>query len=526
MQIEHIPLENTGQYPRLVIDYLKDAGDMSDFTHYRPDRQGLRDAAESRSFDSSQRELLLEVLKEQHGEHCTDQQQTMLDMLSDPGSRTISTGHQLCLFGGPVYMLYKVASVIRLAETMREEEGVHVVPLFWMASEDHDIDEIDHCLLFGRRFAIPTEHNGPAGTMPLEHIDDVVVELGQVLGESPLAQEAKKLIASCYTQDRSMAQAFRALIQSLFGKYGLLILDASDRRLKASFSEHMRNEMEQSMIEKAMESRAEVIRNRGEQVQATARDINLFYMTDTERVRLTKESGTIGPVDGIVWKDGDYSKLITDHPERFSPNVLFRPVYQEYILPNIAYVGGPGELSYWLQLKEVMEAFDLRLPVLILRDTMIWIDDRTEQKWKELGFATMDLFRDDDLLYKEFAKQNAGEELDISTDRETMIKHFDKLVDRSKDIDPNILGFAKAERSRLIKSIENLEKKMIRAEKKKHGDSLNRISTIKNKFLPGGSLRERTENFLHWYLKQGDGFIDHLLEVSDPLDARLKVIKV
>ena len=526
MDITRFELDITGQYPRFVRDYLSQKEDTKDFIHFPPNTEGLLAKAASREFEAERRKVLVEVLREQHAEHLSEAQSKNLGLLEEEDSYTVCTGHQLCLFGGPVYMLYKISSVIKLCRTLSASGKVKVVPIFWMASEDHDIDEIDNCSLFGRRFHLKSEHKGPSGTLPLVDIDEVLQELEEVLGESQMAKEGISLIRSCYEEGVTMASAFRKLIQSLFAQHGLLILDASDIRLKRVFREHMAKEMGGSLIESSIRPTLEMIAHRGEKVQAFARDVNLFYMTKTERIRLSKESGTVSPVEGDKWSSEEWRTRLKESPDEFSPNVLFRPVYQEYVLPNLAYIGGPGELSYWLQLKGVFEAFDMKMPVLILRDSLMWMDGKTEKKWNELGFELQDMFRQEDALYKEFALRTGSSDLDIKPERESMIHQFDKLIDRSAQIDPGILGFAKAERSRLIKSIENLEKKMIRAEKKKHSDSLNRISTIRSKFLPGGSLRERSENFLHWYLRYGAEFIEMLLEVSDPLDARLKVVKV
>jgi len=525
MKIDHLLLNETGLFSSLVLDYISHREDMQPFTAYTPDLEGVHARIAQLQSESTDNSTLVTVLREQIGSDLTPQQGSYLEELASGKGLTVCTGHQLNLFTGPLYMMHKVASVFSLCKRLRAEHGIAAVPVFWMASEDHDIDEIDHTTVFGKDIKTETDYQGAAGAWPLENIEPAIVELGNILGDSDKAQELMTIMRKAYRPEQNMAQAMRSIMQSLFGEQGLIIIDAADARLKHLFKSTMQAEVKEGQVREAALKSIAMLEHRGEQAQAHPRDINLFYMRPGIRARLSHDGGRVFAVDTeLSWSLDEVLAELYEHPERFSPNVLMRPIYQESILPNIAYIGGPGELSYWLELKPVFEAFDMHMPVLLMRDIVLWMDERSEEQIKEMGFSLSDMFRDEAILHKEFALAHAVEEPDLGEDKEILIARFEKLIERSRIIDPSIAGFAKGEQQRLINSVDNIQKKLVRAEKKKHSDSLTRITILRDKILPGGGLMERKENFSSLYVRHGRSFIDHLMEAADPLDVRLKVI--
>lgn len=527
MEKRFISLEQTGLFPRLIRDYTSGREDMSPFYDFSPDISGLKEKMEQVHSLKRNDSLLADVLEEQHGTALSESQRKNLLALKENRAFTICTGHQLCLFSGPVYMIYKIVSVIKLSKILSEASGEPIVPVFWMASEDHDVEEVDHTYLFGKKLSLGHHYEGPVGRMELTDIRSSLDDLFEILGDSDHAADLKKLMEDAYGKADSMAQAFRVLVQSIFSSYGLLILDADRAELKREFVEEMVDEVLGQRTFKDIEKTLTQLKSRGETVQAHAREINIFYMTDGLRARVIQEGENfIAKGTGIKWTASELEKAIRVNPQEFSPNVLLRPLYQEKILPNLAYVGGPGELSYWLQLKSVFEGRSMKMPALFLRDSFFWLDKKTEAKWNALGMELNDLFRPIDTLQKEYALKNSDSDPSLKGEKEVMVSHFDSLIERSRQIDPGIVGFANAERQRLIKSIENLEKKLVRSEKKKHDDALGRMSQIQGKLLPNGGLRERKENFMHWYLSQGDEFFTRLIAQSDPLEPGLKVLSV
>jgi bacillithiol biosynthesis cysteine-adding enzyme BshC len=525
---ETISLETSGQFPRLILDYYSGREDMESFYDFPPTLEGLKARLEARISQACDRELLCRSIEEQQGSmNLSDRQKGNLEALRTGKGYTVSTGHQLCLFTGPMFMLHKIASTIALAERMNKEVGgeTTIVPIFWLATEDHDIAEVDHAHLFNKTLTFNPDYEGPAGRMPLMGIEEVLSELADILGDSEHARSIMDKVRNSYSEKYNLAQATQHFVNTLFAESGLLILDADSHELKRPFIPLMKKELEESFVSTAMESALGMLESRGEKVQATPREVNLFYMRDDLRSRIIYEDGEYSTAEGgYHWEKEVILAELESHPERFSPNVVFRPLYQELLLPNLAYIGGPGELSYWLQLKGVFHAAGWTLPVLILRDSLIWMDAKSLEKWNDLGFSIKDLFRSEDELQKAYALTHAEEDVDLIAEKESLIHHFDKLIEKSSRVDNGLVQFAKAERQRLENAVDTLEKKMVRAEKKKHSDALNRISQLKSKFLPEGALQERKENFLPLWLRYGQDYFSELHSMCNPLEPGVKVL--
>jgi len=529
MKKEILPLEITGQFPRLVLDYVSGREDMKAFCDYSPDLKGLDERKEELRSKDFDRSILVQVLKDQHKrESLSARQEANLKSLEEGSGFTVCTGHQLCLMTGPAYFIYKICSIISLSKALTErwKGEERAIPVFWMATEDHDLDEIDHFTLFNKTVKWEHAYEGAAGRMPLKGINQVLNELEEIIGESEMSKEIIALMRKSYTEGKNLAQATHDLVNGMFKEKGLLILDADSPLLKRTIIPLAKKELEEGFVQKAMEPTRSAIEHRGEKVQAHARGINLFYLSEASRKRIEKEGEEFKEVDtSRTWKIAEILNEVQSHPERFSPNVLLRPIYQEALLPNLAYIGGPGEISYWLQLKKVFHTANMKMPVLLLRDSFLWSDTRSEEKLETLGFRLKDLFREEDELHKRYAMQHGAEEVDLIKEKESLIHHFDKLIEKSLLVDPGLAQFAKAEKQRLENAVDTLEKKMIRSEKKKHSEALARISQLKEKFLPDGALQERKENFIPVWMKIGMKGIDELIELSDPLQIGLKVIR-
>ena len=525
---ETIPLEASGQFPRLILDYYSGREDMQVFYDYPPTLNGLKGRLEARTIQSCDRDLLSMAIEDQKGAlEFSALQRKNLEALRSGKGYTVCTGHQLCLFTGPMFMLHKIASTISLAEHLNKEVGEEatIVPIFWLATEDHDIAEVDHAHLFNKTLTFNPGYEGPAGRMPLKGIEQVLNELAEILGDSEQAQSIMAKVRASYSENHNLAQATSHFVNTLFAESGLLILDADRRELKRPFMDMMIMELEESFVSTSMEPTLKMLESRGEKVQATPREVNLFYMRDDLRSRIIEEDGEYSTAEGgYHWEKEVIMAELESHPERFSPNVVFRPLYQELLLPNLAYIGGPGELSYWLQLKGGFHALGWTMPVLILRDSLIWLDAKSLEKWTSSGFEVKDLFRSEDELQKTYALTHAEEDVDLLAEKETLIHHFDKLIEKSSRVDNGLVQFAKAERQRLENAVDTLEKKMVRAEKKKQSDALGRITQLKHKFFPDGALQERKENFLPLWLRYGDSYFNELHSQCNPLEPGVKVI--
>jgi bacillithiol biosynthesis cysteine-adding enzyme BshC len=262
----------------------------------------------------------------------------------------------------------------------------------------------------------------------------------------------------------------------------------------------------------------------GYKAQVFCRDINFFYLTDDLRSRIEKQGERYNVVDSdLSFSAEEIEKLIAEEPEKFSPNVILRPLLQEMILPNIAYVGGPAEVIYWLQLKEVFNHFKTPFPILMPRNFGMIMDHETTRKFSKTGLEWKELFEEKNYLFNHWVLKHSPRNLTVGTERAEILKIFELLQERAEHIDKTLGPFVGAESKSALNSLEKIERKFLRAEKRLHGDKLRQIETVKDTLFPDGTLQERTDNFLNFYQRDPE-FIQRLLNSFDPFDFQFNIL--
>ena len=515
-----IPFAATHSFSDLVLDYLNDNEKLKPFYEYPLSVEGFKKAIEKRKSKPVNRTVLTEVIEKQYVaiSEKSEQLKTNIELLKSENTFTITTGHQLNIFTGPLYFIYKIFSAINLAEVLKKDfPENNFVPLYWMASEDHDFAEINHINVFDKKIEWQQDKKGATGNIPTATIQETLVELKTILGESENAKYILGIFEKAYLSNESLADAMRCLVNDFFGKYGLIALDASDKKLKELFIPILKKDLvEQVSFKKVSTTTAEL--NKHHKSQVHARPINLFYMQDGMRERLEKENAVYKVLNTeLTFTEETLLTELENYPEKFSPNVILRPVYQECILPNIAYVGGGAEVSYWMQYKAMFEAFDTFFPVLVLRDSVLFIDKGQMKKIAGFGFELTELFSTYDELVKVLLAKSSDKNLNTSLETQALEKLFDALALKVAAIDPTLSATVNAEKQKALNGLKLLEDKTLKAMKRKHETSLTQLKTIKEKLFPGNGLQERHVNFSMLYLKYGDEFFDILKASLNPL---------
>jgi len=308
-----------------------------------------------------------------------------IELLHHENTFTITTSHQLNLFTGPLYFLYKIISVINLTNELKAAYPENnFVPVYWMATEDHDFDEINYFNFKGKKVQWSRQASGAVGRLNTEDLDKVLDVFTANLGFGANSNGIKKLFKCAYLDHKNLADATRFLANELFGIYGLVIVDADDRDLKSLFAPYVKKELtEQTSFTKVSETN-EKINSLGFNVQVNPREINLFYLKEDLRERIVEQNGTYFVNDtDISFTKSELLAELEKHPERFSPNVIMRPLYQEVILPNLCYIGGGGELAYWFQLKSYFKAVNVPFPMLLLRNSVLVKTAKQSEKLKK-----------------------------------------------------------------------------------------------------------------------------------------------
>jgi bacillithiol biosynthesis cysteine-adding enzyme BshC len=392
-----------------------------------------------------------------------------------------------------------------------------------MATEDHDFEEINYFNFKGRKFRWNKESSGPVGRLSTEGLSDFFEVYESEIGTGINANEIKKLFQESYLNHATLADATRFLADKLFGAYGLVILDADNLELKQAFIPYIKEELIQKTSYKRVTETAEKLNNYT--IQVNPREINLFFLEDNLRERILLENGKYKVNNTkIEFSEHEILTLLEKHPEKFSPNVIMRPLYQEVILPNLCYIGGGGEIAYWLELKSFFDAVKVTFPILLLRNSALLATEKQASKADKLDLKWSDLFSKQNDLVNAKTKQLSEFPIDFSIQKEQLQKQFEALYEIADKTEKSFLGAVKAQEAKQIKGLENLEKRLLKAQKRNYSEEIDRVIDLQNELFPNKSLQERQANFSEFYLENGTNLIPALVDQLKPLQDNFKII--
>ncbi|MFO0507205.1 MAG: bacillithiol biosynthesis cysteine-adding enzyme BshC, partial [Chryseotalea sp.] len=362
MKVEKIAFEKTNSFSDFFLNYVNENDKLKAFYNHFPTLQNFEKqiAEKQQTITEQARHVLVKSLTQQYQSiSLTEAENQNLQALQNKNTFTITTGHQLNIFTGPLYFIYKVVTVINACKTLKEKfPDYDFVPVYWMASEDHDYEEIKSFRLYNQKYTWHTQQQGAVGRF---HLNDLKKLLPQIPGEIGVFKDA-------YTKANTLAEAVRLYMHQLFGKDGLLVLDGDDKALKQSLIPVIEDDVIKQTTKKLVDKTNQDLKTVGFEAPIQGRDINFFYLKDNLRERIESNNNQYKVLNTKIEFTEDEMRLeIAQHPERFSPNVLLRPVYQEILLPNLAYCGCPAELVYWLELKEIFIHHQVTYPILLPR---------------------------------------------------------------------------------------------------------------------------------------------------------------
>ncbi|GAB2705810.1 bacillithiol biosynthesis cysteine-adding enzyme BshC [Mucilaginibacter koreensis] len=522
MEATCISYKETGYFSSTISEYLDDVPALRPFYSHRPTLKGFTELLEHKKVTAN-RQLLADVLSGQYTSvqsESVDLVQQQIELLRADDTYTITTGHQLNIFTGPLYFLYKIATAIKLCSQLKAAfPDKNFVPVYWMASEDHDFAEINYTHIGGKKVHWWYEASGATGRINPDTMRQAINQYKGVLGIQGHAAELAQMVETAYTKFDKLADATRYLVHALFGHHGLVIIDADDKRLKQHFAPIITADIIEQNSYKNITATNEQLQKAGVHIQVNPREINFFYLKDALRERLVYENGRYQVLNtDISFSKEELRQEINIHPERFSPNVVMRPLYQECILPNIAYVGGGAEVVYWMELKSNFDRYQVDFPILILRNSALLIPKSTAAKIKGMNLSAAELFKPADEIKNNWVKKHSDRNLSLDTEWQDFAQLFERVKAHASEVDNTLIASTEAIQARLKHAIHNLEKKLVKAEKKNFEIRLNQIEQIKAELFPKNSLQERTENFGLSYVKWGRTFVDELIRNFEPLD--------
>lgn len=519
----------TGAFSRIAVDYVDHPQAFTPFIAHLPGISGVREAIEARKQFPTNREALVNELKKQYSVlESSVAVQKNIEALSSPGTFTITTAHQNNIFTGPLYFIYKIIHAIKLADFLNQSLSQYkFVPVYYIGSEDADLDELNHINLDGENLVWNTKQTGAVGRMKIDKdflkLIDVIE--GQ-LAVLPNGAEAVELVKECYRLGEDIQTATFKIVNALFAEKGLIVLLPDNSILKQQmsgiFEDDLLNQTASGIVEKTSEKLGELYK-----VQAHPRDINLFYLKGDIRERIEVKGEKYEVLNSkISFTRDELLRELMDHPERFSPNVILRGLYQETILPNIVFIGGGGELAYWFELKDLFEHYNIPYPVQVLRNSFLIIEKKVQDKIKKLGFTSGEIFLPEQELINKLVRRETDKKLQLNGTLSATEQLYESIRQQAISIDATLEKHVNALRTTTLHRLRELEKKMLRAEKRKFSDQQRQIQTIKAKLFPNNGLQERHDNMLHYYAKWGNEFIQLLYDQSLTLEQEFVVLQV
>lgn len=524
-----LPYRQTSAFSRIALDYIDQVPGLKPFFSEPPSLQGVQAAVEARKKFKTNRSLVVQQLNKQYEEvEASDPVMKNISSLLSEDTFTITTAHQNNIFTGPLFFIYKILHTIKLAaHCKRSFPQYNFVPVFYIGSEDADLEELNHIHLGGEKIIWNTNQQGAVGRMKVDK--ELVKLIGLMEGQLsvlPAGHEIIDLIRNCYREGDTIQLATFRFLNRLFAEYGLIVLLPDNAALKSQmtvlFEDDLLNQTASAIVEKT----AATLSVSGYKVQANPREINLFYLKDDIRERIEIRGDKYAVLNtGITFTKEDLQAELNKNPERFSPNVILRGLYQETILPNIAFIGGGGELAYWLQLKDLFIHYKVPYPVLVLRNSFLLVEKKWQEKIIKLGFTIEDFFLQEKELLDKLVKKKSKNKTELNgiyTEAENL---YEQIKKQAASIDSSLEKHVDALKTRSVFRLNELEKKMLRVEKRKFTDQQRQIQTIKAHLFPGNGLQERIENISYYYAKWGKEIIQLLYDNSLSLEQEFTVVK-
>ncbi|MDE1193424.1 MAG: bacillithiol biosynthesis cysteine-adding enzyme BshC [Arachidicoccus sp.] len=527
---QFIDYKNTGYFSKIAVDYIEQKEDLKSFFLHEVSEEGIENSINAReNFPQHNRDILVEELQKQYAEMQPSSivQQNILS-LKNQNTLTITTAHQPNIFGGPLYVVYKILHVVKIAQELSNKySDKHFVPVYYMGSEDADLDELNNITINSKKYIWHTTQTGAVGRMCVDkNLLSLIDEMQAQLGVEPFGNEWITLLKSAYQEGKNIQQATFEFLNAAFGRFGLLVIIPDNANLKRLFEPIILKELQTQFSHKALQQTVSALTEKHYHAQTEGRELNLFYLLNDKRERIEIENGLYVVRNlNLQFSQEEIIDEVKNHPERFSANVVLRGVFQETILPNIAFVGGGGELAYWLELKNVFKNASVPYPLLLLRNSFLLISERQQEIISKLNIPLEILFKKEHEIINEIL---ANRHLTISLEEElNEIKSvYQSLKEKANQADTTLSQHVESLFVKAFKRAENLEKKIASAQRKKLRIEKSQIERLKSELFPNNSLQERVENIAGFYAKYGGVIFDDILENSLTIKSKFGIIKL
>jgi bacillithiol synthase len=528
-----IPFSSIPHTTKLFSDYLSYAPALRPFYPHPPDGGQVASRAAAVPSGTQIHVQVADVLERQNRAWGASEATLKNIQRLREGAHAVVTGQQVGLFGGPLLSLLKAASVLVLAKQV-VSAGVPCVPIFWMASEDHDLAEVNQALLLGSDYQL-TAFSAPAegkADSPVASVRfaagtaELVEKAAQLLGDSEVAGYLRK----SYREGETFSGAFARLYTRLFGEHGLILLDPADTELHRIAAPLFVEAIERAgELDDALLARNREITAAGyhEQVKVTAESTPLFALVDGARVPIHRANGGFKIQKKQVAAD-ELFRQIADHPENFNANVLLRPVLQDYWLPTLAYIGGPAEIAYFAQVGVVYEKLLGRVTPILPRTSATLLEPKIERLLTKYDLQPADVFHGEAQLRYELAKRSLPAELKLDFERGLLAveEAMHSISESLHKLDSTLVEAARRAANKMRYQVGRLEKRAAQAELRKEDLLTRHAAQMENALYPERTLQEREIAGVYFLARYGVGLIDQLIEAASARCPEHKIVRV
>lgn len=451
--------------------------------------------------------------------HLEIDQSIQLKKISENDSLAIVTGQQLGIYGGPIFTIYKTITSILLAREWENKLNRPVVPVFWLADEDHDFEEISWFGIPGNDKFKKVVYNGSSNGELVSDIDlnseleNFKKELKTELFDTDFSEKLWTLFNDCFKEGVTFRKAFALMMDKLFGKYGLLIVGSNFKEIKEVIASTFESSVtKNSEINSSIQNSSEKISKNYHQ-QVVLGDTNLFFIDDDKKRLKIEKRDDSWIADSNSWSENQLISLIRSKPEKFSPNVFLRPIIQDKLLPTLGYVAGPGEVAYYAQMKEIYPHFDLEMPLIFPRFSASIIESGIDRILDKIPFQFHRYGERIEDLEKEYAKKSESTDLEalFSTWKSDINQCSNQPSEVIKDIDGSLEGLVGKTISGFETELDKLKGRVYRSIKQQEQTQLQRIGKIKAQLYPDNGLQERMVSFMYFMNKYGIDIWDDLI---------------
>ncbi len=525
----HVPYKETGYFSKLVTDYISNDPGIKSFYNFSPTAGGLSQAIDERSKYPVDRKALVASLTKQYEQLPKNPKtEANIQSLLSEKTFTVCTAHQPNLLTGYLYFVHKILHAIKLAEELNAlHPDKNFVPVYYMGSEDNDLEELGTFKFRGEKYVWDGGgQTGAVGRMDTAGLKTLLNGLFKSFGPPGAnCDELQGIITRAYLEHKTVGAATQYLVNELFGNYGLLVIDPDDAILKAAFIPVMEDELLHQAANPIITKQIDAL-GANYKIQAHPREINLFYLADQVRERIVREGDTwIVLNTDKRFSQAELLSELKQYPERFSPNVMLRGLFQETILPNVAFIGGGAEVAYWLQLNSLFKHYHVFYPVIFLRQSVLWINEMAAKLRKQADVSIPAIFMPEADLERDYMVRHRSTVWQTKDELDAIENVLAALKQKAANVDVTLGPATEAALTRMKREVTELEKKMLRAEKRKLEVEIARIERVKHILFPSGSLQERVENFMEYYLQYGALFFDTIKDGIKPLTLEFLIIE-